>query len=119
MARRSGDTGNEPKRGRRPDAHRKAKAAEGSPSGGRGRVVAFETELETYRGHLTELLGSEGKFVLILGKVVDGAFDTYGDALEAGYTRADNDQVAYAARDWNHPAASSGVTSWSAEPMAA
>lgn len=47
----------------------------------------FDTELKTYRKHLPDLLESEGKFVLIRGEEVDGAFDTYGDALEAGYTK--------------------------------
>jgi hypothetical protein len=51
------------------------------------RDVTFEIELEAYREHLPELLGSEGKFVLIRGRAVDGPFDTYADALEAGYSR--------------------------------
>jgi hypothetical protein len=44
-------------------------------------------ELATYRRHLPELLGQQGKFVLIKGAAVAGTFDSYQDALAAGYER--------------------------------
>lgn len=47
----------------------------------------LETELQTYKDRLTELSASEGKFVLIRGSDVAGIFDTYADALSAGYER--------------------------------
>jgi hypothetical protein len=91
MTRRGGDTkgrtGVEPKQGRRPDAHRKPRAPEDSPRGGVVRDVTFEIELEAYREHLPELLEAEGKFVLIRDRAVGGPFDTYADALEAGYSK--------------------------------
>jgi hypothetical protein len=52
-----------------------------------GRVAMFEVERRTYEEHLPELLGSVGKFVLILDEKIDGPFDTYAAALEAGYER--------------------------------
>jgi hypothetical protein len=51
----------------------------------KGRDVDFSVELATYDEHLPDLLSSEGKFVLILGSAVDGPFDTYEKALDAGY----------------------------------
>lgn len=44
-------------------------------------------EIATYNRHLPELLGQQGKFVLIKGAEVAGAFDSYQDALTAGYQR--------------------------------
>jgi hypothetical protein len=91
MTRRGGDTGGktggEPGRGCRSNVHQKPKAPEVGPPGGEERDVMFEIELETYREHLSELLGSEGAFVLIRGRAVDGPFDAYADALEAGYAK--------------------------------
>ena len=49
--------------------------------------TTLERELETYREKLTELSANEGKFVLIHGSTVEGTFDTYQDALTAGYER--------------------------------
>jgi hypothetical protein len=49
--------------------------------------MSFERELEIYNEHLIELLASEGKFVVIRGEEILGAFDTYEAALEAGYGR--------------------------------
>jgi hypothetical protein len=45
----------------------------------------LETELATYEEHKAELLAHKGRFVLIHGKQIGGLFDTYNDALEAGY----------------------------------
>ena len=43
-------------------------------------------ELATYEAHRDELLGShEGKYVLVHGDKIEGVWDTYKDALEAGY----------------------------------
>jgi hypothetical protein len=53
----------------------------------KGRAANFKVELAAYDEHLPELLSSEGKFVLILGSAVDGPFDTYEEALDAGYEK--------------------------------
>jgi hypothetical protein len=45
----------------------------------------LKTELETYEQNKENLLGKEGKFVLIHGKEIAGLWDTYEDALQAGY----------------------------------
>jgi hypothetical protein len=50
-------------------------------------MSALERELETYKSHLPELAGSEGKFVLIAGSDLLGTYDTYQDALAAGYEK--------------------------------
>jgi hypothetical protein len=43
--------------------------------------------LETYNRKLPELLTNEGKFVLIHGEEVASVWDTYEDALRAGYAK--------------------------------
>jgi hypothetical protein len=46
----------------------------------------LERELATYEKHKEELLNAHaGKFVLVHGDQVAGVWDTYKDALEAGY----------------------------------
>jgi hypothetical protein len=45
----------------------------------------LEQEIETYNTKLPELLKQEGRFVLIRGEEVVDFFDTYDDALNAGY----------------------------------
>lgn len=45
------------------------------------------TELKTYQEKLPTLLGQQGKFVLIHGEEVDGVFDTYAEAMNAGYEK--------------------------------
>ena len=47
----------------------------------------LEQEIATYYRHLPELLGQYGRFVLIKGTDVAGTFDSYRDALTAGYQR--------------------------------
>jgi hypothetical protein len=47
--------------------------------------MALEQELETYNAHRDELLRDEGKFVVIRGDRVAGVWQTYEDALKAGY----------------------------------
>jgi hypothetical protein len=49
--------------------------------------MALERELETYRRERQKLLTQEGKFALVHGDEVAGVWDTYDDALQAGYTR--------------------------------
>ena len=49
--------------------------------------MALEKELETYRQHLSEWTGSEGKYVLIKGDEIAGLFSSYDDALMEGYRR--------------------------------
>jgi hypothetical protein len=50
-------------------------------------MAALEREMRTYKAKLPELGASEGKFVLISGETVSGTFDSYQDALAAGYER--------------------------------
>ena len=47
----------------------------------------LEEEIKTYEERKAELLLNEGKFVLIKKSDVKGFFDTYGDAVQAGYER--------------------------------
>ena len=48
----------------------------------------LQKEIETYNARLTELIGTSlGKYVLIKGDSVEGAYDTYADALKIGYER--------------------------------
>lgn len=49
--------------------------------------MALDRELETYRAHLIELLADEGKYVVIRGDQILGAFNSYEEALRAGYER--------------------------------
>lgn len=50
-----------------------------------GATDYLKTELETYEENRDNLLGREGKFVLIHGKEIASVWDTYEDALQAGY----------------------------------
>jgi hypothetical protein len=50
-------------------------------------MAAFETELNTFQKNLPSLLAHDGKFVVICGEEVLGTFDTYSDALSAGYAK--------------------------------
>lgn len=52
-----------------------------------GPPCTLEQEIATYYRHLPELLAQQGKHVLIKGKEVAGTFDSYQDALTAGYQR--------------------------------
>jgi hypothetical protein len=47
--------------------------------------MALEKELATYNQNLIDLLAHEGKFVLIHGVTIKGPFETFEDALAAGY----------------------------------
>lgn len=44
-------------------------------------------EIAPYQRHFPELLEQQGKFVLIKGAELAGTFDSYEDALTAGYRR--------------------------------
>lgn len=44
-------------------------------------------ELSTYRLKLPTLIGQQGKFVLIKGENIDGVYNTYSEAMTAGYTK--------------------------------
>jgi hypothetical protein len=45
----------------------------------------LQREIETYNANLPELLGSIGRFVLVKGDRIEGIYDTYADAVKAGY----------------------------------
>ena len=48
--------------------------------------MEYEKELETYREKLPELLAThDGKYAVIKGGELLGAYGTYEDALNAGY----------------------------------
>ena len=47
--------------------------------------MAIEKELATYNAHKDELLQHEGKFVVIHEDRIAGVWETYEDALKAGY----------------------------------
>jgi hypothetical protein len=47
---------------------------------------SLERELATYQRLLPTLGGEEGRYALIAGDELLGVFDTYPDALAAGYT---------------------------------
>ena len=49
--------------------------------------MALEKELEVYKRKLPELLGNEGKFVLIHGDDVADVYTSYEDAIKEGYVR--------------------------------
>lgn len=51
------------------------------------RQMILEAEIETYNGCLSDLLADEGKYVLIQKTKILGTFDTYNDAIKAGYER--------------------------------
>ncbi|MGH9439377.1 MAG: hypothetical protein ACRD22_16175 [Terriglobia bacterium] len=49
----------------------------------------LDRELRTFQNELPELLAKgEGKFALVVGEKVLGTYEAYGDALQAGCTKA-------------------------------
>ena len=53
-----------------------------------GSPHPLQTELDAYEKHKPELVAEhEGKFVLFCGSDLVGVWDTYKDALQAGYTK--------------------------------
>jgi hypothetical protein len=53
------------------------------------KLAPLRTELETYYRELPRLLeeGEAGRFAVVKGDTVHGAWDTYRDALQHGYDR--------------------------------
>ena len=49
--------------------------------------MALETELGAFRKKHPSLLKDEGRFALVHESYVEGTYDTYRDALKAGYTK--------------------------------
>ncbi len=49
---------------------------------------ALEFDLERYKALLPSLAGSEGKFALVFEGELKGVFESYADALNAGYKAA-------------------------------
>lgn len=49
--------------------------------------MTLTKDIETYERELPNLLNDDGKFVLIEGDAVAGVYDTYEDALKAGYEK--------------------------------
>ena len=49
--------------------------------------MALEREMATYQANLPELLANEGRYVVIKGEEIAGAFESYEGALQAGYDR--------------------------------
>lgn len=47
----------------------------------------LDKELQTYTQRLPDLLSHAGKFVLIHGETVVETYDTYEDAIKAGYEK--------------------------------
>jgi hypothetical protein len=68
----------------RRDQHLRDAAEEDQPT---APISTLHEEIDTYIRHLPELLRNQGKFVLIKGTEVAGTFDSYQDALTAGYQR--------------------------------
>lgn len=50
-------------------------------------MATLDTELRTYTENLHGLLDKQGKFVLIKGTQVVDTYDSYEDALKAGYAK--------------------------------
>jgi hypothetical protein len=47
--------------------------------------MALEKELAVYNENLIDLLANEGKYILVQSVTMRGPFETYEDALSAGY----------------------------------
>ena len=50
--------------------------------------MALEKEIETYNKELPKLLDRQGGFVVIHGTDIVGVYDSYADALQAGYEKS-------------------------------
>ena len=68
---------------RRPRVSKKARAQKVSGNGSK----ALETEYPTYLNLLPRLAHEEGKFALIHHDDLAGVYETYQDALAAGYEK--------------------------------
>jgi hypothetical protein len=73
-------------------------------------MPALDRELATFKTALPNLMIDQGKFALVSGDEVLGTFDTYADALKAGYEKlgvrpflvkkiAADENIAYFTRD--------------------
>ena len=49
--------------------------------------MALESELATYEKRKDELLAHEGKYAVVHRDEIAGVWDTYEDALQAGYEK--------------------------------
>ncbi len=49
--------------------------------------MPLERELAIYNENLMDLLTNEGMYVVVHGETLEGLFDTYEDALQAGYEK--------------------------------
>lgn len=49
--------------------------------------MALETELETLKRELPNLLAEEGKYVVVAGDKIIGVYAAYEDALAVGYEK--------------------------------
>lgn len=47
----------------------------------------LKTELQTYEKLLPDMLSDEGMYAVIKGEELIGKYETYNDALKAGYDR--------------------------------
>jgi hypothetical protein len=56
-------------------------------SSDRESIMALEKELAFFDANLIDLLDNEGKFVVVRDETIDGPYDTYEEALQAGYDR--------------------------------
>lgn len=76
--------------------------------------MALETEQETYRSELPNLLKDEGQYAVISGEKVVGIYASYEDALAIGYEKCGLkpflvkkiqaiEQVQYISRDLTFP----------------
>ncbi|MCB1532611.1 MAG: hypothetical protein KDJ35_07065 [Alphaproteobacteria bacterium] len=48
-------------------------------------MTDLQKEIQTYKKLLPELLGEEGKYVVIVGEELIGTYAAYEDALKEGY----------------------------------
>jgi hypothetical protein len=65
-----------------------AAAASHDPPAGRRPFGGYDREQAAYARLKPDLLiRAEGKYVVLVGDDVEGPFDTFGDALRAGYRR--------------------------------
>lgn len=49
--------------------------------------MQLEQEWKTFEAHLPELKAHEGKYALIKGGTLFGVFETFDQAMDAGYAR--------------------------------
>jgi hypothetical protein len=52
-------------------------------------TATLEKDIQTFERILPSIINQEGKYALIFDAQLIGVFDTYADALSAGYSRAE------------------------------